>query len=346
VPEKVKEIDDRAEGLSPPALSTHAAQRAPAALSTRIVRSLAELPAAPSVLTIGTFDGVHRGHQRLIGLVVERARARGVRSVVVTFDPHPRAVLAPESAPPRITTVDDEAALMATLGVDVLVIYPFTRETANTTARDFMAVVARAVQPVEVWVGDDFAFGKGREGNTEVLRALGETFGYTLHVLPRIHLDDVPGGEVIGSTNIREHLLAGRVAEAARLLGRPYALRGPVVRGAGRGRQIGFPTANVRVQPGVVVPKDGIYATWVTIEEDPTRHPAMTYIGPRPQFDNGPRSVEPNLIGWDGDLYDKTISVHFIYWLRGDAKFASVDDLIAQMRQDQTHTLEALRAEG
>jgi riboflavin kinase / FMN adenylyltransferase len=311
--------------------------------SMRVVHSLEDLTSAPSVLTIGTFDGVHLGHQRLIGTVVERARERGVRAVVLTFDPHPRAVLAPQSAPPRITTVDDEAALMATLGVDLLIVYPFTRETANTSAHDFMAMVARAAHPVEVWVGDDFAFGKGREGNLDVLRALGGEFGYTLNILPRIHLGDRPDGEMIGSTNIRTHLLAGEVAAAARLLGRLYALRGPVVRGAGRGRQIGFPTANVHVPPGIVVPKDGIYATWVTIADDPTRYPAMTYIGPRPQFDNGPRSVEPNLINWDGDLYDRTITVHFAHWLRGDAKFASVDDLIAQMRQDQIDTMEALR---
>ncbi|MDQ6832499.1 MAG: bifunctional riboflavin kinase/FMN adenylyltransferase, partial [Chloroflexota bacterium] len=262
------------------------------------------------------------------------------------FDPHPRAVLAPESAPPRLTTVDDEAALMAALDVDVVVVYPFTRATADTSAQDFMATVARAAQPVEVWVGDDFAFGKGRQGNLNVLRDLGAAFGYTLHVLPRIHRDDAPDGEVIGSTGIRNALLAGDVAAAARLLGRPYVLRGPVVRGAGRGRQIGFPTANTQVAPGIVVPKDGIYATWVTIGDDPTRHPAMTYIGPRPQFDNGPRSVEPNLINWDGDLYDKTIAVHFIQWLRGDAKFASVDDLIAQMHRDQVDTMESLQAEG
>jgi len=311
----------------------------------RVVRSLADLPPAPSVLTIGSFDGVHRGHQRLIGGVVERARARGGRAVVLTFDPHPRAVLAPESAPPRITTVDDETGLMASLGVDTLIIYPFTRETAETSARDFMAMVARAVRPIEVWVGDDFAFGKGRQGNRDLLRALGTEYGYTLHVLPRMHLGDTPEGEMIGSTGIRNHLLAGDVAAAARLLGRWYALRGPVVRGAGRGRQIGFPTANTRVEPGIVVPKDGIYATWVTIEDDPARYPAMTYIGPRPQFDNGPRSVEPNLIGWDGDLYDRTIAVHFVQWIRGDAKFASVDDLIARMHQDQVDTLAALAAE-
>jgi riboflavin kinase / FMN adenylyltransferase len=307
-----------------------------------VVRSLADLAPAPSVLTIGTFDGLHRGHQRLIGRVVERARARGIRSVVLTFDPHPRAVLAPQSAPPRITTVDDEAALIASLGVDVLIIYPFTRETADTSAHDFMAMIARAVQPVEVWVGDDFAFGKGRQGNLDLLRDLGAAFGYVLHVLSRVHLDDASDGEMISSSGIRAHLLAGEVGAAARLLGRPYALRGPVVRGAGRGRQIGFPTANTQVAPGIVVPKDGIYATWVTIEDDPTRYPAMTYIGPRPQFDNGPRSVEPNLINWDGDLYDKTIAVHFVQWLRGDAKFASVDDLIAQMCRDQVETLAAL----
>lgn len=316
-------------------------------LSTmQVARSLADVSPAPSVLTIGTFDGVHRGHQRLIGLVVQRARERGGRAVVVTFDPHPRAVLAPDSAPPRITTVEDEAAVMATLGVDLLVIYPFTRETANTSAHDFMAMVARAIQPVEVWVGDDFAFGKGREGTIDVLRVLGNEFGFTTNVLTRVHLHDLPGDEMIGSTNIRNHLLAGEVDAAAELLGRPYVLHGPVVRGAGRGRQIGFPTANVQVAPGVVVPKDGIYATWVTIEDDPTRYPAMTYIGPRPQFDNGPRSVEPNLIHWDGDLYDKVIAVHFVRWIRGDGKFASVDDLIAQMRRDQVDTLAALAGES
>ena len=308
----------------------------------RVYHALDAAPAAPSVLTIGTFDGVHHGHQRLIGHVVARAHERGVRAAVVTFDPHPRAVLAPESAPPRITTVADEARLIAALGVDVLVIHPFTRETANTAARDFMAAVVRALQPVEVWVGDDFAFGRGREGTIDVLRALGAEFGYMLHVLPRVHLDDRPEGEMIGSTGIRNHLLAGEIEAAARLLGRPYALRGPVIHGAGRGRQIGFPTANVQVLSDVVVPKDGVYATWVTIEDEPTRYPAMTYIGPRPQFDNGPRSVEPNLIDWDGDLYDKLIAVHFVRWLRGDARFPTLDDLIAQMRQDQQKTTAAL----
>ena len=274
-----------------------------------------------------------------------RARVCGARSVVVTFDPHPRAVLDPEHAPPRITSVEAEVREIAALGVDALVIHPFTRETAATSARDFIAAVARVAQPVEVWVGDDFALGRGREGTLDVLRALGAEFGYALHVLPRVHLGGTPDGEMIGSTNIRTHLLAGEVTAAAQLLGRPYTLRGPVVRGAGRGRQIGFPTANVRVPPDIVVPKDGIYATWVAIEDDPTLYPAMTYIGPRPQFDNGPRSIEPHLIHWDGDLYDREITVSFVRWLRGDATFASVDALIAQMRVDQEQTLAALRAE-
>jgi riboflavin kinase/FMN adenylyltransferase len=313
---------------------------------THVYHALDAVPPTPSVVTIGTFDGVHRGHQRLIEIVAERARARGVRSVVITFDPHPRAVLAPETAPARLTRVDEEVQLIAALGVDAIVIHPFTRETANTAARDFIVAVVRAARPVELWVGDDFALGRGREGTVDVLRALGEEFGFALNILTRVHLSDLPMSEMIGSTNIRNHLIAGEVAEAAALLGRPYKLRGPVVHGAGRGRQIGFPTANVQVQPGVVVPKDGVYATWVTIEDDPTLYPAMTYIGPRPQFDNGPRSVEPNLIDWDGDLYDREIAVHFVRWLRGDMKFPSVDDLIAQMRRDQIDTLTALRDAG
>jgi len=302
-----------------------------------------------SVLTIGTFDGVHRGHELLIGNVVRRAHERGVRAVVVTFDPHPRTVLAPDNAPPRLTTIADEIPLIAALGVDAIIVQPFTRATADTSARDFIAAVVRAVQPVEVWVGDDFALGRGREGTTDALRELGAAFGFTLHVLPRLHFGDTPEGEMISSTNIRRHLLAGDVTAAARLLGRPFALTGPVVHGAKNGRAIGFPTANVQVSAGLVVPKDGIYATWVTIPDDPTpdaqrrpRYPAMTYIGPRPVFDNGARSVEANLISWDGDLYGRTITVQFVRWLRGDASFDGIPALVAQMHTDQAHTLEAL----
>ena len=304
---------------------------------------------APSILTIGTFDGVHRGHQLLIGNVVRRAHERGVPSVVITFDPQPRAVLAPENAPPRLTTVTDEVALIAALGVDTIIVQPFTLTTANTSARDFMAAIVRAVRPVEIWVGDDFALGYRREGTPETLRELGTVFDYDLHVLPRMALDDTPDGEIIGSTNIRLRLLAGEVERAAQLLGRPFALTGPVVHGAKNGRAIGFPTANVAVPAGLVVPKDGIYATWVTMGDDPTpadrralRYPAMTYIGPRPVFDNGARSVEANLIHWDGDLYGRTITVAFAHWLRGDASFDGIPALVTQMHQDQIHTLEAL----
>lgn len=310
-----------------------------------------------SVLTIGTFDGVHRGHQLLIGTTVRRARERGVASVVVTFDPHPRAVLAPESAPPRLTTIEDEVRVIVALGVDATIVHPFTRDTANTSAREFMAAVMRAVHPVEVWVGDDFALGRGREGTPDALRDLGAAFGYDLRVLPRLRLDDAPGGgeggEMIGSTPIRAHLLAGEVEQAARLLGRPFALTGPVIHGAKRGREIGFPTANVRVAPGLIVPGNGIYATWVTIPDDPTptalrrpRYPAMTYIGPRPVFDNGATSIETHLIGWDGDLYDRVITVAFAHWLRGDSGFDSVPALVAQMRRDQENALHALDGEG
>jgi len=302
-----------------------------------------------SALTIGTFDGVHRGHQLLIGNVVRRARERGVRAVVVTFDPHPRAVLAPDSAPPRLTTIEDEIPLIAALGVDAIIVQPFTRVTADTSAHDFITAVVRAVRPVEVWVGDDFALGRGREGTTDALHELGTAFGFTLHVLPRIRFGDDPAGEMISSTNIRRHLLGGDVTTAAQLLGRPFPLTGPVVHGAKNGRAIGFPTANVQVSTGLVVPKDGIYATWVTIADDPTpadrrrpRYPAMTYIGPRPVFDNGARSVEANLIGWDGDLYGRAITVQFVRCLRGDATFAGIPALVAQMHTDQVHTLEAL----
>ncbi len=321
----------------------------PVAGGVQVYRSLNAVPLAPSVVTIGTFDGVHRGHQMLIGAVTERARTLGVRSVVITFDPHPRTVLQPENAPPRITAIDDEIALIAALGVDVIVVHPFTRETANTTAHDFMASVAQATQPVAVLVGDDFAFGRGREGTLEVIDALGTEFGYRTEVVPRIRFGDAAGGEVIGSTAIRRHVQAGDVAAAAHLLGRLFAVRGPVIHGLKRGRQIGFPTANVRVPDGVMIPCDGIYATWVRIEDDPTppalrrpRYPAMTYIGPSPTFDDGRHGVEPNLIHWDGDLYGRVIAVEFVAWLRGDMKFDGVASLIAQMRHDQARTLDVL----
>ncbi len=306
-----------------------------------------------SVLTIGTFDGVHRGHQLLIGTTVRRARVLGVAAVVVTFDPSPRAVLAPETAPPRLTRIADEVERIAALGVSAIIVQPFTRATADTSARDFMAAVVRAAHPVEIWVGDDFALGRGREGTPGALRDLGGEFGYTLHVLPRLQREGQPEGETIGSTAIRRHLLAGEVAEATRLLGRPYALTGPVIHGAKRGREIGYPTANVQVPPGLLVPKNGIYATWVTIPDDPTppdrrrpRYPAMTYIGPRPVFDNGPDSVETHLIGWGGDLYDREITVQFAAWLRGDSSFDGIPALVAQMGRDEAHAVEVLGAEG
>src|SRR5690348_17081006 len=244
--------------------------------AARIVHDLAELAGTGEyTVTIGRFDGVHRGHQHLLGLTARDARERGLRSLAITFEPHPEQVFRPDQPITRLTTPAMKAALLAVSGVDAVAILPFSLEFSRQTAEAFIARLVTSVRPRALWIGQDFALGYKRGGTPARLAELGQEHGFTVHAAPRIHL---PGGEPISSSNIRQHLAAGNVALAAELLGRPYALTGTVVHGAKRGRLIGYPTANLAQAPELLVPPLGIYATLVDVPGVVRDHAAMAAI--------------------------------------------------------------------
>ena len=311
------------------------------ARGARVVRDLAELAGSgPYAVTIGRFDGVHRGHRHLIDRTVQSARRQGWRSLAITFEPHPEQIFRPEQPPTRLTTAALKAELLAASGVDAVAILPFSLDFSRQTAEDFIAGLVAATGMRELWIGEDFALGYKRAGTATRLAELGREHGFTLDALPRIRLH---GTEMISATNIRRHIVAGNVAMAAQLLGRPYALTGVVVHGAKRGRTIGYPTANLAHAEELVVPTLGIYATLVDVPGVVQGHAAMTSVGVRPVFDNGARMVEAHLLDWSGDLYDRPLTLHFLEWLRPEEHFHSVQALIEQMARDGMQTGEVVR---
>lgn len=290
-------------------------------------------------VTIGAFDGVHRGHQALLRDFVAEARAHNAPAVVVTFYPHPAEVLGNRRNPFYLSTPEEKAALIARLGVDVLVTHPFNREVAQRSARDFMEDLHAHLGLRRLWVGYDFALGRHREGDIPTLRRLGEALGYTLHVVEAYRQD----GMVVSSTRIRQALAAGDVALAARLLGRPYAVPGKVTRGDGRGRQLGFPTANLAVWPKRMMPAAGVYACQA--EAAGEVYPAVVNLGVRPTFERravAPR-LEAHLLDFSGDLYGQTLTLHFIARLRPEQRFPSAEALAAQIARDVAAAREALQ---
>ncbi len=295
----------------------------------RIVDDLTQfdLP-GESIITIGAFDGLHRGHQALIGHVLRRARETGCTAALVTFHPHPAAVLAPERAPLLLTTPAEKAALLEEMGLDLMVLLPFDRPTAATPARAFMETLCAHLHPREIWVGADFALGRGREGDVAFLSKLGRELGYQIRPLQPVR----ENGQVISSSRIRALLERGDVEEAGRLLGRHPRLSGEVVYGAQRGRTLGFPTANLEIPPGRAVPANGVYATLVRIGEE--RYRGVTNVGVRPSFDNGRRTVETHIFDFDEDIYGCRLTVEFIARLRDERRFENIGDLVAQIRQD------------
>jgi riboflavin kinase/FMN adenylyltransferase len=308
----------------------------------RVVHDLDELAGSGEyAVTIGRFDGVHLGHRHLLGLTAASARRHGLRSLAITFEPHPEQVLRPERPPARLTLPARKAALLAASGVDAVAIVAFTPEFSRQLPEEFVARLLDTVRPRELWVGEDFVFGYKRSGTPERLAQLGRQHGFAVHRVPRLHL---PGGEMISATGIRDRLLQGDATLARRLLGRPYALEGIVVHGAHRGRALGYPTANLQLPPELVVPANGIYATLVDVPGVVADHPAMTSIGVRPVFDNGERLVEAHLLDWSGDLYGRPLALHFVDWLRPEANFPSVEALVEQMGRDGVETAERVRA--
>lgn len=283
----------------------------------------------PSLVTIGVFDGVHLGHQQLIRALVARAKASGSLTVVLTFHPHPDVVLRGLTGRYYLMTPEEKAEALRALGVDWVVTQTFDEAFRQTSASDYVRQLCGHLNMTELWVGQHFALGYEREGNLDYLRKLGEELGYGVHAVELVADEQ---HEVISSTGIRALLADGKVDSVAALLGRPFMVEAEVVRGDQRGRTIGFPTANLDVWDGLVLPAHGVYAGWATV--DGQRHPAVTNIGVRPTFDGQRMTVEAHLIDFDGDLYGKRLNLTFEFWLRGERRFNGIQELIAQIQAD------------
>ena len=283
----------------------------------------------PTVLTLGVFDGLHLGHQLIIRTVAERAKAVGAVPTVITFDPHPRAVLHPESSPPLLQTLDQKVEGFGILGIEQTIVIRFTPEFAQIRAEDFLRdVVKERLQAREVYLGRGFNFGHNREGNIELLKKVSEQLRFVGGEVTEVRLR----GQRVSSSKVRQLLAQGRVNLARRMLGRPYGVEGLVFRGNERGHTLGFPTANLHPQ-NRVIPAHGVYVTGTLIDGQWRR--SVTNIGTRPTFETATEpSVETFVMNWAGDLYGDVIRVRFLYRLRDEKKFASLDDLRSQINKD------------
>jgi riboflavin kinase / FMN adenylyltransferase len=283
-----------------------------------------------TVATVGNFDGVHLGHQHLLAGVVARGRVLGAASVVVTFDPHPMTVIHPDSAPPRLATLEHRLALLESNAVDAVLVLPFTRELSLWEPDEFVRrVLVDALHAVEVHVGANFRYGHRAAGDVTTLRAAGDRHGFTAVAVPL-------AGDTSrwSSTYVRQCLAEGDVASAAAALGRPHRVEGPVVEGDRRGRQLGYPTANLDLPPDTAVPDDGVYAGWLT-RADGTRLPAAISIGTNPTFGGTTRRVEAYALDRDDlELYGEHVAVDFLSRLRETITFDGVEPLLVQMAHD------------
>jgi riboflavin kinase / FMN adenylyltransferase len=302
-----------------------------------VAHGLDEVTSAPSVVTIGNFDGVHRGHQVLLRRAVDAAHARGVRPVAVTFHPHPAAILRPGAEPPALQTIDDRIHHLLEAGIDLVLVLRFTQALASLGPHVFVEqVLVDRLQAVQVIVGSNFRFGHKASGNVVTLNDAGATYGFHTEAVTLLDLDGVP----ISSTAVRDHLARGELGWANRAMGRAFSLAGEVVPGDGRGRTIGVPTANLAVAEGVLVPANGVYAGHATV--DGVEHPCVTNVGIRPTFDGTGRTVEVHLLDADPDLYGRDLRVTFEHRLRDERRFADVDELVARIRADIAEARELL----
>ena len=285
-------------------------------------------PQRETVLTIGVFDGVHLGHQRLIDFLKREAATRDYLPGVVTFCPHPQQVLSPRTSLPQLTTLEERLRLIRELGIDLVVPLSFDQELAQLSARHFVALLQTHLKMRGLVIGPDFALGRNREGDVFSLHDLGKDVGFWVDVVS-------PGminGDVVSSTAIRQALAKGDVARANRLLGRSFALSGQVIHGDERGKQLGFPTANLTVPTIQALPEDGVYATRAYLGSH--TYASVTNIGKRPTFGEGDRTVEVYLIGFNGVAYGKEIKIEIIERLRAEKRFPTPEDLKAQINRD------------
>jgi len=301
----------------------------------RVVHRLSEVdPPSYSFVTIGVFDGVHRGHQRIIRGLVEAAHATGDEAVAITFDPHPVAVLT-DHRPLLLTTVGERIELMADLGLDTLVVFPFTEEVIQTPAADFVERLLQHLNLAELWVGPDFRLGHDRQGDIPFLRRLGLERGFSVHLVDPVEWD----GRIVHSSRVREALRQGEVEEATGCLGRPYRLSGVVVRGRGIGRDMGVPTANISPPPKRLIPAGGVYACRAETERWGS-FPAAVNVGTRPTFTTNAQglTVEAHLLDFDRNLYNQVLALDFVGRLRDERTYPTLNALVAQLREDIAET--------
>ncbi|MEH0973742.1 bifunctional riboflavin kinase/FAD synthetase [Micromonospora sp. CPCC 205546] len=292
-----------------------------------------------SVVTIGVFDGVHKGHQATIGHAVSRARELGVQSVVVTFDPHPAEVVRPGSHPAVLTETNRKAELIEALGVDVLCVVPFTPEFSRLPAEAFVHdILVEHLHAALVVVGDNFRFGHKAAGDVALLERLGRTFGFAVEGAPLV----AEAGTVYSSTYIRSCVDAGDVTAAAAALGRPHRVEGVVVRGDQRGRELGFPTANLLCHRYAAIPADGVYAARLVRRGHADTMAAAVSVGTNPTFSGRERRVEAYVLDFTGDLYGERLALDFVAHLRGQIRYDAIEPLIAQMNQDVERTRRVL----
>lgn len=295
-----------------------------------------------TVVTVGTFDGVHRGHRAVLDEIAERARARRLQSVLVTFDRHPLTVVRPQEAPLVLTTVDERKEILAQSELDCVAFLPFTRKLSLYEPGEFVRLVlVERLRVRELVIGDDHGFGRSRSGDVETLRRAGRRHGFDVDVVAEVEA----GGESVSSTRIRRAVREGRMEEAADALGRPYSFLASVVRGQGRGRELGFPTANLRPPEGrKLMPPSGIYAVRASLPGGGRE--GLLHVGPRPTFDDASPSVELYLMDFEGDLYGERVRVDVLTRLRDVAAFPSADELVEKMEEDRERAREYFAARG
>lgn len=296
-------------------------------------------PLKNAVVTIGTFDGVHIGHQQIISSLKESARHLGGETVILTFFPHPRMILHPEDQELKlITTINEKTDLLEKAGIDHLIITPFTRDFSNLSPEDYVKnILVDKIGVRKIIIGYDHRFGKNREGGIEDLQKLAPLYGFEVEVIPEQDIRQV----AVSSSKIRQALLSGDVKTAHEFLGHPFCLHGKVIKGDQIGRKIGYPTANLFVEESYkLIPSDGIYAVKVWI--DGKEFGGMAYIGHRPTINGMSRNIEVNIFDFDADIYGQTIGMEFLHYLRGDQKFNSLDELSQQLALDKIAALKLL----
>jgi riboflavin kinase/FMN adenylyltransferase len=295
-----------------------------------------------TVVTVGTFDGVHLGHRAILEEIERRARAAGLHSVLLTFDRHPLTVLRPDEAPGLLTMPNEKKEILAQFRLDYVAFVSFTRAFSRYTPEEFVEeVLVRRLRARELVIGHDHGFGRGRAGDEDVLRRLGARHGFAVDVVSGIQVGDA----LVSSTRVRQALAAGDVAAAAAALGRPYSLRGTVVHGMGRGRTLGFPTANISAPPPEkLLPAEGIYAVRASIGAEIKT--GLLHLGPRPTFAGSPPAIELYVLEFDREIYGERVVVEFLERLRDVRPFATAAELVEQMKEDREIAIRYFRKRG